>query len=49
VLEDQARGYVQQAYAAVYPFAQRLCAFDENDRDREKSIDEQLPAGPAPL
>jgi hypothetical protein len=49
VLEDQARGYVQQAYAAVYPFAQRLCAFEQNDRDREKSIDEQLPAGPAPL
>ena len=49
VLEDQARGYVQQAYAAVYPFAQRLCAFDANDRDREKSIEDQLPAGPAPL
>lgn len=49
VLEDQARGYVQQAYAAVYPFAQRLCAFDANDRDREQSIEDQLPAGPAPL
>ena len=49
VLEDQARGYVQQAYSAVYPFAQRLCAFEANDRKREQSIDEQLPAGPAPL
>jgi hypothetical protein len=49
VLEQQARGYVQQAYAAVYPFAQRLCAFEAKDRKREESIDEQLPAGPAPL
>jgi hypothetical protein len=49
VLEDQARGYVQQAYSAVYPFAQRLCAFEANDRKREKSIEDQLPAGPAPL
>jgi len=49
VLEDQARGYVQQAYSAVYPFAQRLCSFEANDRKREESIDEQLPAGPAPL
>ena len=49
VLEDQARNYVRQAYAAVYPFAQRLCAFDAADRKREQSIDEQLPAGPAPL
>jgi len=49
VLEDQARGYVQQAYAAVYPFAQRLCTFEANDRKREQSIEEQLPAGPAPL
>ena len=49
VLEQQARGYVQQAYAAVYPFAQRLCAFEAKDRKREQSIEEQLPAGPAPL
>jgi hypothetical protein len=49
VLEDQARSYVRQAYAAVYPFAQRLCAFDAADRKREQSVDEQLPAGPAPL
>ena len=48
-LEGQARGYVQQAYSAVYPFAQRLCAFEANDRKREQSIEEQLPAGPAPL
>jgi hypothetical protein len=48
-LEDQARGYVRQAYAAVYPFAQRLCAFEAADRNREKAIDDQLPAGPAPL
>jgi hypothetical protein len=48
-LEQQARGYVQQAYSAVYPFAQRLCAFEANDRKREQSIEEQLPAGPAPL
>jgi hypothetical protein len=49
VLEDQARIYVRQAYAAVYPFAQRLCAFEAADRARERAIDEQLPAGPAPL
>ena len=49
VLEEQARGYVRQAYAAVYPFAQKLCAFDASDHKREQSIDEQLPAGPAPL
>ena len=49
MLEDQARGYVRQAYAAVYPFAQKLCAFEAADRNREQSIDEQLPAGPAPL
>jgi hypothetical protein len=48
-LEDQARGYVRQAYAAVYPFAEKLCAFEAADRDRERAIDDQLPAGPAPL
>jgi hypothetical protein len=48
-LEDQAKSYVRQAYSAVYPFAQRLCAFEANDRKREQSIEEQLPAGPAPL
>jgi hypothetical protein len=48
-LEDQARGYVRQAYAAVYPFAQKLCAFEAADRKREQAIDEQIPAGPAPL
>src|SRR5206468_3155984 len=47
--KEQARGYVQQASAAVYPFAQRLCAFEVKDRKREQSIEEQLPAGPAPL
>jgi hypothetical protein len=49
VLDEQARGYVRQAYAAVYPFAQKLCAFEAADRNREQSIDDQLPAGPAPL
>jgi hypothetical protein len=49
VLEDQARSYVRQAYAAVYPFAQRLCAFEAADKKRERAVDEQLPAGPAPL
>jgi hypothetical protein len=49
VLEDQARSYVRQAYAAVYPFAQRLCAFEAADKKREQAVDEQLPAGPAPL
>lgn len=48
-LEDQARGYVRQAYAAVYPFAEKLCAFEAAERDRERAIDDQLPAGPAPL
>jgi len=49
MLEDQARGYVRQAYAAVYPFAQKLCAFEAADRQRERTIEEQVPAGPAPL
>ena len=49
MLEEQARGYVRQAYAAVYPFAEKLCAFEAADRDRERAIDDQLPAGPAPL
>ncbi len=49
VLEDQARSYVRQAYSAVYPFAQKLCAFEAADRKREESIERQLPAGPAPL
>ena len=49
VLEDQARVYVRQAYAAVYPFAQKLCAFEAADRQRERAIDEQVPAGAAPL
>jgi hypothetical protein len=49
VLEEQARSYVRQAYSAVYPFARKLCASEANDRQREKSLDEQLPAGPAPL
>ena len=49
VLDEQARGYVRQAYAAVYPFAEKLCAFEAADRDRERAIDDQLPAGPAPL
>ena len=49
VLEDQARIYVRQAYAAVYPFAQKLCAFEAADRQRERTIEEQVPAGPAPL
>jgi hypothetical protein len=49
LLEEQARGYVRQAYAAVYPFAQKLCAFEAADREREKAIDDQLPAGPSPL
>ena len=49
VLEDQAKSYVRQAYSAVYPFAQKLCAFEAADKKREHSVDEQLPAGPAPL
>ena len=48
-LEDQARIYVRQAYAAVFPFAQELCAFEAADRKREQSLDEELPARPAPL
>ena len=49
VLEEQAKSYVRQAYSAVYPFAKRLCAFDEADRKRERAIEEQIPKGPAPL
>jgi hypothetical protein len=49
LLDEQARGYVRQAYAAIYPFAQKLCAFEAADREREKAIDDQLPAGPSPL
>ena len=48
-LEDQARNYVRQAYAAVFPYAQELCAFEAADRKREQTIEEELPARPAPL
>jgi hypothetical protein len=48
-LEDQARNYVHQAYAAVFPFARELCAFEAADRKREQRLDEELPARPAPL
>jgi hypothetical protein len=48
-LEEQARQYVHQAYAAVFPYAQQLCAFEAADKQREQTLDEQLPATPAPL
>ena len=48
-LEESARNYVHQAYAAVFPFAQELCAFEAADRKRERTLDEELPARPAPL
>jgi hypothetical protein len=48
-LEDQARNYVRQAYAAVFPFAKELCAFEAADRKREQTLEQELPARPAPL
>jgi hypothetical protein len=48
-LEEQARNYVRQAYAAVFPYAKELCAFEAADRKREQMIEEELPARPAPL
>ncbi len=48
-LEEQSREYVRQAYAAILPYAQQLCAFEAADKQREQSLDAQLPAEPAPL
>jgi hypothetical protein len=48
-VEDQARIFVRQAYAAVYPYAEQLCELEESDRERERSLDEQLPGAPEPL
>jgi hypothetical protein len=48
-LEDQSRNFVRQAYAAVFPFAKELCAFEDADRKREHSLEQELPAQPAPL
>ena len=36
-------------YAAVFPFAKELCAFEAADRKREQTLDEELPGRPAPL
>jgi hypothetical protein len=49
VLEEQSRQYVRQAYAAIFPYAQQLCAFEAADKQREQTLDAQLPAEPAPL
>ena len=38
-----------QAYAAIVPYAKRLCAFEEADEQRERSLEEQIPGSPRPL
>lgn len=48
-LEGQAREYVRQAYAAVFPAAKQLCDFAEADQNREREIEAQLPGLPKPL
>jgi hypothetical protein len=48
-LEEQARLYVRQAYAAVFPYAEQLCDLAASDREREESLEEQLPEAPEPL
>ena len=48
-LDEQARLYVRQAYAAVFPYAEQLCDLAANDLEREESIEEQLPEAPEPL
>jgi hypothetical protein len=48
-LEEQARLYVRQAYAAVFPYAEQLCDLEETDRERENSLEDQLPEAPEPL
>jgi hypothetical protein len=47
-LEDQARAFVRQAYAAVFPAAEQLCQFQAADRARERALDRQLGV-PEPL
>ena len=49
LIEDQARIFVRQAYTAVHPYAEQLCALEDSDREREESLDEQLPGEPEPL
>ena len=49
LLEEQARRYVRQAYAAIFPYAQQLCAFEAADKQREQDLDKELPGSPAPL
>ncbi len=48
-LEEQARLYVRQAYDAVFPYAEQLCDLAASDREREESLDAQLPEAPEPL
>jgi hypothetical protein len=48
-LEEQSRRYVRQAYRAIFPYAQQLCAFEAADKQREENLDKELPGSPAPL
>lgn len=48
-LDEQARTFARQAYAAVFPAAKQLCDFQAADERREQTLDEQLPKPPKPL
>jgi len=48
-LDEQAKIFVKQAYEAVFPHARELCDFERSDREREKTIDEEIPGPPSPL
>jgi hypothetical protein len=48
-LEDQAKIFVKQAYEAVFPHARELCDFERSDREREQTIDREIPGPPSPL
>ena len=48
-LDKQARALTRQAYAAVYPAARRMCEYAAGEQQRERELEEQVPAGPEPL
>ncbi|MGI9590495.1 MAG: hypothetical protein ACR2P8_03935 [Myxococcota bacterium] len=48
-LDRQSRVLAQQAYTAIYPAAQRMCDYEDDEEQREQELESQLPAPPAPL
>ena len=48
-LDRQSRVLAQQAYKAIYPAAQRMCDYEDDEEQREQELEAQLPAPPEPL